>query len=292
MNTDHTLFRPPSEAESLIIRVADGCPHNTCSFCGMYKGVPYQVQSPEALTRLLDEAERAWPDAHRIFLADGDAMALPFDRLRDILAELNHRFPNLARVNLYANGSTIAERTEVQLAELRALKLQTLYMGLESGDQETLDRVQKREQVEMMIAAARRASSAGLRMSVMVLIGLAGQARSAEHAVATARAINEMQPQFLAALRTIPIPGTRLHAEIEAGSFQPLTELEAVREIRALIAELQLGRTLFRANHVSNIITLAGRFPRDKGALLEQCDQWITSGQLDADSPGPMPYYL
>lgn len=292
MSTEHTLFRPPSEAESLILRVADGCPHNTCTFCGMYKGVPYRALSPEVLAPTLDEAARVWPDAHRIFLADGDVMALPFDRLRDLLAELNYRFPNLARVNLYANGSTIAEKSDAQLAELRALKLQTLYMGLESGDQETLDRVRKREQVETMVSAAQRASHAGLRISIMVLIGLGGRARSSEHASATAEAVNEMQPQFLAALRTIPIPGTRLHTEIEAGIFQPLTEVEAVQEIRAFLADLQLGRTLFRANHVSNIVPLAGRFPRDKGALVKQCDQLLASGQLDADSPGPMPYYL
>ena len=292
MNAGHTLFRPPSEGESLIIRVADGCPHNTCTFCGMYKGVPYQIYPPAALARMLDEAVRVWPDAHRIFLADGDVMALSFERLRDILADLNHRFPNLARVNLYANGSSIAAKTDAQLAELRALRLQTLYLGLESGDQTVLDRTQKGERVATMISAAQRASAAGLRMSVMVLVGLAGRAGSGAHAAATAQALNEMQPPFLAALRTIPTPGTPLHDELAAGSFAPLTELEAVQEIRALIAELQLGRTLFRANHVSNIIPLAGRFPRDKGALLEQCDQLIASRQLDAESQGPMPHYL
>jgi radical SAM superfamily enzyme YgiQ (UPF0313 family) len=289
---EQTLFRPPSEAESLIIRVADGCPHNGCTFCGMYKGVRYRPHEPEEAARAIDGAARAWPDATRVFLADGDVMALPYERLRDLLERLGLRLPRLARVNVYANGRSILEQTPEQLRALRALKLQTLYMGLESGDPETLTRVHKRDRVEEMIAAAQRAQACGLRMSVMILVGLGGRERSREHGRATAEALNRMQPPFLAALRYIPVAGTPLAEEIRRGGFTPLSEREATVEMREILAGLELAGTLFRANHVSNVVPLGGRFPRDRERLLAELDHLLAANVLDAAGPGPLPLWL
>ncbi|MFA6172887.1 MAG: radical SAM protein [Kiritimatiellales bacterium] len=300
----HTLFRPPAEADSLIIRVADGCPWNGCTFCGMYKGVPYKFHGLEKAEREFAKAARRWPKARRIFLADGDVMNLDFQTLETMLVSLNEKFQHLARVSVYANGASILAKADEQLRRLKELKLHTLYMGLESGDNETLRAVNKRESAEQMIEAACRAQSAGLRMSVMVLIGLAGELRSMQHARETARVLNEMQPRLLSALRLIPVPGTPLHdggrgilplrasGKDAASTFQMLTEYDAVVELREMIQGLELEQTVFRADHSSNIVPLEARFPKDKERLLAQLDALLASGHLDRHSPGALPWSL
>jgi len=288
----HTLFRPPAEAFSLIIRIADGCPWNQCTFCGMYKGVDCRFQSPEKTNASIEEAWREYPQARRIFLADGDVMALPFGKFRAVLEMVNKRFPRLARVNVYANGHSILQKSEAELLELKALKLNTLYMGLESGHEETLRAVKKRETAKEMIEAGQRAQTAGLKMSVMILTGLGGQKNRHFHAAATADALTRMQPRLLSALRVIPIPGTELYDEEQSGNFNQLTEYQAVEELKALIHGLELESTVFRANHSSNILPMEGRFPKDKNSLLQEIDMLLASGTLDSTSPGPPPLSL
>ena len=288
----HTLFRPPAEANSLIIRIADGCPWNQCTFCGMYKGVDCRFLSPEETDASIKEAKREYPQARRIFLADGDVMALPFDKLKAVLEMVNERFARLARVNVYANGHSILQKSEAELHELRALKLNTLYMGLESGHEETLQAVKKSETAEEMIEAGRRAQTAGLKMSVMVLTGLGGQKNSTLHSAATTNALNRMQPRLLSALRVIPIPGTKLYDEEQSGRFTQLTEYQAVEELKAMIHGLELESTVFRANHSSNILPMEGRFPKDKNRMLHEITMLLASGALDSTSPGPPPISL
>ena len=295
----HTLFRPPAEADSLIIRVADSCPWNGCTFCGMYKGVPYKFHGLEKAEREFSRVARlhsqaagkAWgrqPDVRRIFLADGDVMHLDFQTLETMLGSLNEKFVNLSRVSLYANGNSILAKTDDELRRLKDLKLHTLYMGLESGDNETLRSVNKRESAEEMIEAGHRAQAAGLRMSVMVLIGLAGKGRSLEHARATANAVNRMQPRLLSALRLVTTPNTPLYKS----GFTMITEHTAVVELREMIQGLELEQTVFRADHSSNIVPLEARFPKDKERLLAQLDALLTSGRLDTESPGRLPWSL
>ena len=189
-----SLFRPPAEADSLILQTDQGCPYNHCSFCGMYKGMPYRKLSVAEVKTLVAYESRHNREGRRIFLADGDVMRRPFDELAVILDALNKEFPKLARVNVYATGSGIADKTDDELRRLRELKLHTLYMGLESGDEETLRHMRKGESAVEMVLAGRRAQSCGLHMSVMVLLGLGGKKRVAEHAQATAVALNLMQP--------------------------------------------------------------------------------------------------
>jgi radical SAM superfamily enzyme YgiQ (UPF0313 family) len=300
----HTLFRPPAEADSLILRVADGCPWNGCTFCGMYKGVPYKFHGAEHAEKEFAKAAKRWPDARRIFLADGDVMNLPFQPLETMLVSLNEKFQNLARVSVYANGASILAKTDAELRRLKELKLHTLYMGLESGDNETLRAVNKRESAEEMIEAGLRAQAAGLRMSVMVLIGLAGELRSGQHARATAAALNKMQPRLLSALRLVTVPGTPLYErgrgfqplasgrDAASTIFQMLTEYDAVAELREMIQGLELEQTVFRADHSSNIVPLEARFPKDKERLLAQLDALLTLGHLDKTSPGQLPWSL
>ncbi|MCX7008145.1 MAG: radical SAM protein [Kiritimatiellaeota bacterium] len=289
---NNPLFRPPSEAESLILQVDQGCPYNHCTFCGMYRGVKYLRRNPAEIRELIAAEARQIPEARRIFLADGDVMRRPFEELQFILTELAARFPELARVNVYATGSAIAAKTDEQLQALRVLKLHTLYLGLESGDEEVLRQVKKAETAAVMIEAGQRAQQAGLRLSVMMLLGLGGVERSHEHAAATAAALNQMQPRLLAALRVVPVPGTELYADEQAGRFRQVSEYGVVQELREIIARLELSNTVFRANHSSNVVPLEGRLPHDQTRLVAELDRLLLSRRLDDESPGRTPLWL
>ena len=285
MQYTQRLFRPPAEADGLIFQVALGCPHNTCRFCGMYKGVPYRVRPQAEVLAEIEEAARRYPGERRVFLADGDVLALSFERLRLLLEALNRSFPQLARVNLYANGSSLLAKSDAELTALRDLKLNTLDVGLESGDEELLRRVDKGETAEGMCEAVRRAQAIGLKGSVMVLLGLGGRAGSARHADATAALLNRMQPRLLSALRVIEVPGAEMYAGYEA-----VSEREAAGELIRLLRGLHLEKTVFRANHTSNPVPLEGRLPRDRDALLREIDRLLP--HLDAHGPGRRPFAL
>ena len=289
---NNPLFRPPAEADSLILQIDAGCPWNRCTFCGMYKSVKHQQRDMDDVSALIRQQARYYPDARRAFLADGDVMRRPFGELDTILRLLGESFPRLARVSLYANGSSILDKSAAELAGLRSRRLHTLYMGLESGDDSILQRCNKGETVAAMVEAGQKAQSAGLRMSVMVLLGLGGRERSREHVERTAAALNRMQPRLLSALRVVPVPGTRLYSETASGDFTMLTEYETVRELRELVARLKLTGTVFRANHTSNVIPIEARLPHDGERLLGTLDTLLASDSLDRQSPGRLPMRL
>jgi len=281
------LFRPPAEANSLIFQVAYGCPHNCCRFCAMYKSVRYSQRNPDEVFAEFTTTAHKYSKTRRIFLADGDVMFLEFEYLKSILQELNKLFPRLTRVNIYANGSSILKRTLAQLTELRELKLHTIYLGLESGDEEVLKKVKKGETAREMTDAVRFSQKAGLRCSVMVLLGLAGKEGSEQHAVKTAQILNQMQPRLLSALRFIEVAEGLMFDD-----YNTVSEYEAVCELRTIIDNLELDSTVFRANHTSNPIPLEGRFPKDRARLVQLLDQQIESGRLDKIGPGRVPMWL
>lgn len=285
-------FRPPGEAHSLILQIDEGCPWNRCTFCGMYKGQRYRRRELAQVCELIAQEARSASATRRIFLADGDVMSRPFAELHEILRALQAHFPRLTRVSMYANGASIASKTAAELAELRSLKLHTLYMGLESGDDEVLRLCEKRETAAGMVAACKLAQGAGLRMSVMILLGLGGVAHSQQHIAHTADALNLMQPRLLSALRVIPVAGTKLAEAVGKGDFALQTEHGAVWELREIIARLELGSTVFRANHSSNTVPLEGRFPHDKERMLAMLDTLLDSNALDRETAGAMPFWL
>ena len=282
---EEPLFRPPAEAESLIFQVARGCPHNTCRFCAMYKGVRYRVRAEDEVAKEFAEAAGRYPGTRRIFLADGDVMALPFPRLREMLESLNAHFPLLARVNLYANGRSIAGKSDAELAELRRRKLNTLYVGLETGDEDLLRAVDKRDTAAGMAEAVGRAQAAGLKCSVMVLLGLGGKAGSERHAAQTAAVLNRMQPRLLSALRFVDVPGTAM-----AAGYAPMSEYEVIVELIDLLNGLALEKTVFRANHTSNPVPLEGRLPKDRDRLVIELRALLP--ELDRTGPGRLPLML
>jgi len=286
MNYKEPLFRPPAEADSLIFQATYGCPHS-CRFCGMYKSVHYKERGFDEVIADFIMAARKYPETQRIFLADGDVMFLSFEKIHKYLIKLNELFPKLTRVNVYANGTSILAKTKEQLCELRKLKLHTLYLGLESGDEELLKLVNKGETAEKMIEAVRISQECGLRCSVMVLLGLGGKKGSERHALGTAKVLNKMQPRLLSALRFVEVPGSNMFS-----GYETVSEYEAVCELRKMIEHLELDRTVFRANHASNPAPLEGRFPNDKARILAELDYLIFRGGLDRKSPGHLPFCL
>ena len=285
---EEPLFRPPAEAESLIFQVSRGCPHNACRFCGMYKGVRYCERPLRDIFGDIDRAsESGWRSVRRIFLADGDAMFLPFGALCRILEYLNEKFPRLARVTMYANGSSALAKTEEALARLRKLRLAIVYMGLESGSEEVLRLVRKDDTAAHMTEAVRRLRNAGIRTSVMVLGGIGGRRFRTEHVADTIAALNAMQPEILSLLRFIEVPGLRMY-----DSYEPLTEYESVAEMRDLIAGLELKSTVFRANHASVPFPLEGRLPKDRERMCALLDRVLAEGSLDRKGPGHVPLFL
>lgn len=285
---EEPVFRPPAEAESLIFQVSRGCPHNTCTFCGMYKRVRHRRFTLDKIASdIRGAAAGGFADAKRIFLADGDAMALPFSMLAPVLEELNRNFPRLARVTCYANGSSILDKTDAELADLKRMKLSTVYVGLESGSEKLLQSVRKGETAAGMCEAVRRVQSAGIKASVMILVGLGGRKMSAEHAEETAKAVNIMQPKLLSALRYIEIPGLKTFE-----GYETLPEYDSACELKRMIELFELESTVFRANHTSVPFPLEGRFPKDRAALAAMLESVIVSGKLDRNGPGQVPLFL
>ena len=287
MKYKEPLFRPPSEGDSLIFQVAYGCPHNSCLFCPMYKGVKHSIRQKDDVLNEIKKASRRYSETRRVFLADGDVMSLPYEYLEEILVILNNYYPKLARVSMYANGSSILTKSSEELEKLKKLKLFTLYIGLESGDEEVLSLVRKGETAEQMTKAVQLAQMAGIRMSVMVLLGLAGKKMSIRHARETALIVNKMSPKFLAALRFVQAPGLKMFND-----YETLSEHEVVQELYTIVENLDLRNTVFRANHASNPIPISARFPKDKQALLNSLNNLLNNSSLDRNSSGHLPLWL
>lgn len=262
------VIRPPAEADSFLLQVTTGCTANNCTFCGAYMDKPFRVKSMVEIAGDIKEEKRLYPETRRVFLMDGDALAVNNSKLLPVLELLNSTFPKLNRIASYANGYNITGRSAMELQQLYDHKLRLLYIGLESGSQAILDRCRKRATVAEMIEAVRRAEQAGIKSSVIVLLGLGGRKDSGLHVRETIAALNQMQPRYLSFLSLMVIPGTPLYQDAQSGQFEELDSLELLRETQAIIAGLELERTIFRSDHASNYLPLEGRFPADKEKLL------------------------
>ena len=272
------VFRPPSEADSLILQVTIGCSHNRCSFCGMYTAKRFRARSADEIRDDIGEALATYgPGVRRVFLADGDAMCLSTSRIAAALDLLNGAFPNLQRIGIYANARDVLSKSDEQLAELRSKKLRILYMGLE-GDAATLEAIDKGASPDQIIEAVTRARRAGMAVSVMVLIGLAGVDRSLEHARLSAEAINQMAPEFTALLTYTPVPGTALYERIAAGQADLPSPRGSIEEIKAFVQALTC-QTYFTCNHASNYVPMTGRMPSAKTRMVKALDAAL-AGQL------------
>lgn len=272
MRYEGKLYRPPSESDAYILQATIGCSWNHCSYCDMYREKSFRVRDLESTLADLEAAGRAFGGrVEKVFVADGDALVLPMDHWRPILARARALFPNLRRVSCYAMARNIAAKTGAELAELRGAGLTTLYIGPESGDDVTLKRIAKGDSAAAHVAAAQKAREAGMALSVIALLGIAGE-RADEHARATADLVTEMDPEFFAALTVTVVPGTPLAQLRAKGRFEVPPVPELLRELRTMIDLARPTDATFRTNHASNYLPLAGRLPRDRARIVEVID--------------------
>lgn len=273
MHYEGMIIRPPSEANSILLQVTVGCSRNKCTFCGTYQGERFRIKTDDIIQADIAFAEKYCQRQRRVFLCDGDALIIPQKRLVSILSDIRQRLPWVTRVGAYANAKSLKLKTSQELETLRSLGLGILYMGLESGDDATLKAIQKGALSEEMIRMGQKARQAGFKLSVTVLLGIAGRDRSRIHARETGRVLTGIDPDYVGALSLMLIPGTPLHEDFEAGRFVLIDPDETLQELRTMIEATHLTRGLFHANHASNYLPIRARMPAEKQATLALIDQ-------------------
>jgi radical SAM superfamily enzyme YgiQ (UPF0313 family) len=267
------IYRPPSEAGSYILQATIGCSWNHCTYCDMYRAKRFRVRPLEETLEDVKEAGRLHGDrVDKVFVADGDALVLDLPTWTAILEACRATFPRLRRVSAYATARNLLEKTPEELRRLKELGLDLLYIGPESGDDQTLKRIAKGATAEEHVEAARKAHAAGMKLSAIFLLGAGGKARSAEHAKASAKLASGMDPRFVSLLTLTVIPGTPIARQEDRGEFELPDVPDLLQELRTFIAEAAPTDAIFRTNHASNWLPLSGRLPRDRAAMLEAID--------------------
>lgn len=272
MNYEGIVYRPPSEARSLIIQVTIGCAHNTCTFCNMYKAKKFRIRKMEEIMADLEEAA-AGPFAsyiQRVFLADGDALVMQTENLLEILAAVKRLFPQVTRVASYGTAQDILRKSEEELTALRKAGLGIVYVGAESGDNEILAYIHKGVTAEEVIAAGQKLKRCGIHTSVTLISGLGGRERVARHAISCAKLISRMNPEYASFLTLRLYEGTPMYADVVEGRFQRITPDEIVEEMETFLQNVDSPGTVFRTNHASNYVVLAGTLNEDIPAMLEK----------------------
>jgi len=290
MRYEGQVYRPPSEANSLILQATIGCSYNRCSYCAMYLDKRFRQRSREDLREDMRLAQRAWGAGavRRVFLADGDALIMRTPRLLAILEDLRAAFPNFQRAAVYASPQSLLAKSVDELAELRAAGLTHHYLGAETGHPEVLARIRKGVTAEQMIDGGRRVVDAGARLSVILLLGVGGVALSHEHAVASARLTNAMDPRYVSTLTLTPVPGTPIHDEVARGDLVLPDDRGLLIEMRTMLEHFDLSRAIFRSNHVSNALPIGGNLPDDQQRLVALVDAYANDPALPLrPRPGP-----
>jgi len=271
MRYEGTVYRPPSEAGSLILQVTIGCAHNQCSFCGMYKEKTFRIRTWDEVDRDIREAEELFGRRIRkIFLADGDALCLPAEYLEKILLRLRESFPFAERITSYGAPGDVLHKSSEELKRLKAAGLDMVYIGLESGDDTVLKRVNKGVNAAQITESVIKLKNAGIRTSVTLISGLGGRERLREHALASADAVSHMNPDYLGFLTLMTDPAAPLHKEIEEGRFHLLQADEVMDEMELFLSHVDSPGTVFRSNHASNYLLLKGTLNVDIPRMLEQ----------------------
>ncbi|WP_295865184.1 radical SAM protein [uncultured Oscillibacter sp.] len=267
------VYRPPSEAHSLIIQVTVGCSHNKCAFCNMYKAKQFAITPEEQVLSDLRWAREQYAHVERFFLADGDALILPTERLLGILRTIRELFPECRRISTYASPKSILKKMPEELAALRAAGLEFAYLGLESGNDALLKKINKGVTAAQQIEAGQKLKSAGFTLSVTAINGLAGSNGDWQaHAKDTAAALNAMRPDFIALLTLRIYTGTPMAEWIERGELVMPTPMELIRESKLFLEHIDCPGAVFRSNHASNYLALAGTLNEDRARLIRQCE--------------------
>lgn len=274
------VYRPPSEAYSLIIQVTYGCSHNRCAFCDMYDDKHFSMRPMEEIREDFELARRVYRRVERVFLADGDALMRKTDDLVQILGLIYGLFPECQRVTCYASPTSLQIKSEEELRLLREKGLKMVYMGLESGCDVVLERMDKGHTAAQIIAAGQKARRSGLQLSVTAISGLGSRELWREHTVETAQAFNAMNPEYIGLLTLMVEPGTPLEKWVHEGSFYVLKPVEVMQEMELFLQHIDSPGSVFRMNHASNYLTLKGTLNQDRERLLQQVRQGLAGRGL------------
>ena len=274
------VYRPPSEAYSLIIQVTYGCSHNRCAFCDMYDDKHFSMRPMEEIREDFELARRVYRRVERVFLADGDALMRKTDDLVQILGLVYGLFPECQRVTCYASPTSLQIKSEEELRLLREKGLKMVYMGLESGCDAVLERMDKGHTAAQIIAAGQKARRSGLQLSVTAISGLGSRELWREHAVETAQAFNAMNPEYIGLLTLMVEPGTPLEKWVREGSFYVLKPVDVMQEMELFLQHIDSPGSVFRMNHASNYLTLKGTLNQDRERLLQQVRQGLAGRGL------------
>jgi len=276
-----TVYRPPSEARSYLLQATIGCSWNHCTYCATYDGKQYYVRSLEETLEDIAEAGRSFGhQVRKVFVLDGDALGMEFEIWEPILKALGATFPNLRRISCYATARNLLTKSSEELRALHDLGLDLLYIGPESGDDITLKSIAKGASAAEHIEAAAKTHEAGMKQSLIFLLGAGGKQRSEEHARGSAKLATAMDPEFMSALTLMLIPGTPIHKLAESNRFEMPDIEQLLGELRIIVAEANPTATIFRTNHASNYLPIEGRLPRDRQDILQTID-----AALAGDSP-------
>ncbi len=264
------IFRPPSEADSLILQVTVGCSYNRCTFCGAYQGKSFRLKPLEEVKEDIDEVSSYGARIERVFLADGDALIVSQKNLLQLLHYLKEKIGGIERVGIYANAKNVLQKDPEDLKALREVGLGIIYLGLESGNQEVLRTIKKNATIDQMTQAARRVKAAGILLSVTVILGLGGVERSRAHAEDTAKVLSSMDPDYVGALSLMIVPGTPIEEEIKTGRLVLPTPFGLIEELEIMIAKSHFSHCFFASNHASNYLPIRIQMPEQKGEALQR----------------------
>lgn len=285
MRYEGSVYRPPSEASSLIVQATIGCSHNRCRFCTMYKDKQFRIRPVEEILEDLSWAAKSYGGAiEKVFLADGDALIMKTADLLSVFSKCRQLFPRLKRIGIYGSPQSILRKSEEDLTVLKAAGLGIVYLGIESGSDRILTWMEKGVTSEVMIEAGRKVKASGITLSAMVILGLGGSAFSAEHARESARVCNAIQPDYLSLLTLMLEEGSGITPMIRSGEFAELGPREALTELREMMADLELYGTEIRSNHASNYVSINGRLPEDKVRILQDIDRCLSDKNMQYSS--------
>ncbi|MDD2189427.1 MAG: radical SAM protein [Eubacteriales bacterium] len=271
MRYEGSVYRPPSEAYSLIVQVTIGCAHNKCTFCSMFKDKRFRVRKIDEVIEDLESARRHYRSVNRIFLADGDALVLQNKDLLVILDHIKKLFPECERVGIYGSPQDVLRKTQEELTELSEHGIGIVYIGAESGSDKVLIDIKKGATRAQIIESVKKIEASGIQASVTFISGLAGRDGWEDHAIESGTMISEMEPSYVGLLTLLTEPGAELHRDIIEGRFNTLNPIEVLKETELMLENINVTKTcVFRSNHASNYLSLKGNLPADKERMLQQ----------------------
>ncbi|MGH4138941.1 radical SAM protein [Clostridium sp.] len=269
MRYEGVVYRPPSEAKSLILQATIGCSHNGCTFCGMYKEKKFRIRDLKDIMEDLECASLTYGKVKKVFLADGDALVLETSKLKSILLKIRELFPECVRVGIYSTPKDILRKSIEELRQLKNLGIGIVYLGVESGSDEILKGINKGITTSEMLMAGRKVKESGIKLSTTLISGIGGRSKTSEHAIESAKLISAINPDYIGFLTLMLEIGTPLYEEAQKSIFHILTPKQIMYELKEFIENVEVTNCMFRSNHASNYIALSGTLPQDKNLLLK-----------------------